>query len=323
MTEPDDQRFADGTAFVDGTYVPVQEARIPILDCGFLRSDVTYDVVHVWKGYLFRLEDHLERFQRNVAALRMTLPLSRQAITEVLMECVRRSALRDAFVHMGCTRGLLPRGTRDPRACQNRFYAFAIPFVWIATEEQRIRGLHLHISAIPRIPQASVDPTVKNFHWMDLTRGLFEAYDRGAEVVVLVDEHGNVTEGPGFNLFVVAGGQLATPAAGVLDGITRRTVLELCEEMGLAARAEHVSADRVRRCDEAFITSTAGGIMPVTRIDGRALGDGAPGPVTRRLHDVYWGRKAAGWLGTPVDYDTARRAGTTTAASGAVPGNRS
>jgi branched-chain amino acid aminotransferase len=104
-----------------------------------------------------------------------------------------------------------------------------------------------------------------------------------------------------------------------LDGITRRTALELCGEMGLAVRAEDVSADRVRRCDEAFITSTAGGIMPVTRIDGRAVGDGAPGPLTRRLHDVYWGRKASGWLGTPVDYGTARREGVTTAVSAAIP----
>jgi branched-chain amino acid aminotransferase len=147
---------------------------------------------------------------------------------------------------------------------------------------------------------------VKNFHWMDLTRGLFEAYDRGADAVVLTDQHGQVTEGPGFNLFIVSGGQLATPGAGVLDGITRRTVLDLCRETGLPARTEDVSVERVRRCDEAFITSTAGGIMPVTTIDGRAVGDGTPGPITRRLHDLYWGRKAEGWLGTPVDYGPSR-----------------
>jgi branched-chain amino acid aminotransferase len=299
MTDP---RFADGTAFIDGGYVPIQEARIPILDHGFLRSDATYDVVHVWKGYLFRLEDHLDRFERNVAALRMRLPLNRSAIRNVLTECVRRSGLQDAFVHMTCTRGIPPRGSRDPRACQNRFYAFAIPFVWIATEEQRARGLHLHISAIQRIPGASVDPTVKNFHWMDLTRGLLEAYDSGAEVEVLVDGQGNVTEGPGFNLFVVAGGGLTTPAAGVLDGITRRTVFDLCQDINLVVRAENVPVERVRRGEEVFVTSTAGGIIPVTKIDGVPIGDGAPGPVTKRLYDLYWSRKATGWLGTAIDY---------------------
>ena len=300
MTDP---RFAEGTAFIDGEYVPVREARIPILDYGFLRSDATYDVAHVWKGYVFRLADHLDRFERNVAALRMRLPLSRDAVRGVLMECVRRSGLRDAFVHMTCTRGLPARGSRDPRKCENRFYAFAIPFVWIASEEQRARGLHLHISSIQRIPRASVDPTVKNFHWIDLTRGLFEAYDRGAEVEVLVDGEGNVTEGPGFNLFVAAGGRLATPAAGVLDGMTRRTVFDLCRDINLGVDAENIPVERVRRGDEVFITSTAGGIMPVTKIDGVPLGDGKPGPLTKQLHDLYWSRKAAGWLGTAIDYD--------------------
>ena len=304
MTDP---RFAEGTAFIDGEYVPVREARIPILDYGFLRSDATYDVAHVWKGYVFRLADHLDRFERNVAALRMRLPLSRDAVRGVLMECVRRSGLRDAFVHMTCTRGLPARGSRDPRKCENRFYAFAIPFVWIATEEQRARGLHLHISSIQRIPRASVDPTVKNFHWIDLTRGLFEAYDSGAEVEVLVDGEGNVTEGPGFNLFVAAGGRLATPAAGVLDGMTRRTVFDLCRDISLAVDAEDVPIERVRRGDEVFITSTAGGIMPVTKIYGVPLGDGKPGPLTKQLHDLYWSRKAAGWLGTAIDYDEPMR----------------
>ena len=304
MTDP---RFAEGTAFIDGEYVPVREARIPILDYGFLRSDATYDVAHVWKGYMFRLADHLDRFERNVAALRMRLPLSRDAVRGVLIECVRRSGLRDAFVHMTCTRGLPARGSRDPRKCENRFYAFAIPFVWIATEEQRARGLHLHISSIQRIPRASVDPTVKNFHWIDLTRGLFEAYDSGAEVEVLVDGEGNVTEGPGFNLFVASGGRLATPAAGVLDGMTRRTVFDLCRDINLGVDAESIPVERVRRGDEVFITSTAGGIMPVTKIDGVPLGNGKPGPLTKQLHDLYWSRKAAGWLGTAIDYDEPMR----------------
>ena len=304
MTDP---RFAEGTAFIDGEYVPVREARIPILDYGFLRSDATYDVAHVWKGYVFRLADHLDRFERNVAALRMRLPLSRDAVRGVLMECVRRSGLRDAFVHMTCTRGLPARGSRDPRKCENRFYAFAIPFVWIAGEEQRARGLHLHISSIQRIPRASVDPTVKNFHWIDLTRGLFEAYDRGAEVEVLVDGEGNVTEGPGFNLFVASGGRLATPAAGVLDGMTRRTVFDLCRDINLGVDAESIPVERVRRGDEVFITSTAGGIMPVTKIDGVPLGNGKPGPLTKQLHDLYGSRKAAGWLGTAIDYDEPMR----------------
>ena len=113
---PEPNPFAAGCAHVDGEFVPVAEARIPLLDRGFTRSDATYDVTHVWKGYIFRLDDYLDRFERNVAALRMTLPLPRAEVRSVLIECVRRSGLRDAFVQMTCTRGIPPGGSRDPQS---------------------------------------------------------------------------------------------------------------------------------------------------------------------------------------------------------------
>ena len=294
--------LAAGCAHIDGEYVPLSEARIPILDWGFLRSDATYDVVHVWKGSFFRLEDHLDRFERSTAGMRLTSPHDRRAVREILMQCVQRSGLRDAFVEMICTRGVAPSKSRDPRQVDNRFYAFAAPFVWLANEEQRERGLHLMISAVRRIPADSVDPTIKNYHWIYLTKGLFEAYDRGGETVVLTDGAGNVTEGPGFNVFCLEDGIAVTPDSGVLEGITRRTALELCAESGIETRTEPLSAERLRDADEVFITSTGGGIMPVTRVDDRILGNGAPGPITGRLVDLYWSKQEAGWHGTPVDY---------------------
>ncbi|MCZ6558511.1 MAG: aminotransferase class IV [SAR324 cluster bacterium] len=297
---PAENPYADGAAFMEGRYMPISEARIPITDWGFTRSDVTYDVVHVWQGRFFRLEDHLDRFERSAAGLRLNLPHSRQSMREILGECVRLTGLRDAYVEMGCTRGVPPPGTRDPRELQNRYFAFALPFIWIATEEQRKRGLHLVISQVQRIPPESVDPTIKNFHWGDLMRGLYEAYDRGGETAVLVDGSGNVTEGPGFNIFVVKDGQVCTPARGVLEGITRMTVLELCAECDLPLQLGEVPAQAVRSADEVFLSSTAGGVLPVTKVDGKALGTGEPGPVTNRLRDLYWSKKEAGWHGTPV-----------------------
>ena len=294
--------FADGAAFIAGEYVPLSEARIPIQDWGFIRSDVTYDVAHVWKGSFFRLEDHLERFQRSAAALHMTLPHTRESLREILAECVRLSGLREAVVEMICTRGVPPPGSRDPRSATNGFFAFAAPFIWIANEAQRRDGLHLVISSVQRIPPESVDPTVKNFHWGDLIRGLYEAYDRGGETAVLIDAVGNVTEGPGFNIFVVKGGRVFTPATGVLEGITRMTVIELCSECGIPLEVEAVPAETVRSADEVFLSSTAGGIMPVGKVDGCEVGGGRPGPITCRLRDLYWSKKEAGWHATPVHY---------------------
>jgi branched-chain amino acid aminotransferase len=280
--------FPPGIAYVDGDYCPMSEAKISVLDWGFLRSDATYDVVHVWQGRFFRLDAHLDRFERSVAKLRMTLPFDRDGLTEVLMECVRRAGLKDAYVEMICTRGHSPGYSRDPRDAVNNFLAFAIPFSSIANEEQRARGLHIAVSQVPRIPPESVDPTIKNYHWLDIVAGLFEAYERGAETVVLTDLSGNLTEGAGFNLFTVTDGAVRTPDRGVLEGITRRSAMELCAELEIPVTEAPLSLEQLRGADEVFITSTAGGIMPVTKIDGRAVGGGKPGEITARLTALYW-----------------------------------
>lgn len=300
-----ENRFAEGAAFMDGAYVPIGEARIPILDWGFTRSDVTYDVVHVWGGNFFRLEPHLDRFDRSLASVRMTIPHDRAEVIAILMRLMRLTQLRDAYVEVLCTRGMPPKGTRDPRACENRFVAFAIPFVWIADEEMRARGIDLHVSAYLRIPPASVDPTAKNFHWGDMIRATFDCYEAGCDLPVVVDLEGNIAEGPGFNVFAVRGGTVTTPGGTCLEGITRRTALDLMAEMNVRAEVGAVSPDDLRAADEVFLTSTAGGILPVTRIDHAPVGDGAVGPVTTRLRDLYWRRHDEGWDATPIDYGAA------------------
>ena len=289
MTPPlDRSTFTSGAAYIEGRLVPISEARIPILDWGFLHSDATYDVVHVWQGRFFRLEDHLDRFLRGTQRLCMTVPHDRDRIRDILFECVRLTGLRDAYVEMICTRGVPPPGSRDPRQCANRFYAFAVPFVWIASLEKQMEGLHLVISQVRRIPAESVDPTVKNYHWLDLMAGLYDAYHRGGETAILVDHAGNVVEGPGFNIFVVKHVKIATPERGVLEGITRKTAIELAQTLSIPVEIRSVSAAETQQADEVFVTSTAGGIMPVTRIDGHALGDGKPGPITLQLRERYW-----------------------------------
>jgi len=294
-----------GLALIDDELVPVAEARLPILDWGFLHSDATYDVAHVWKGHFFRLDDHLDRFFAGMEALRMRIPYDRDAVRDRLHELVSASGLREAYVEMICTRGQPQAGSRDPRTCTNRFLAFAVPFVWIADPEKQERGLHLTISRMQRIPPASVDPAVKNYHWLDMVQALFEAYDRGGETAITVDAHDHVVEGPGFNLFVVRDGDLATPAIGVLPGVTRRTVMEIGRAHGRAVDAGPVSAEAVRSADEVLITSTAGGVMPVTHVDGTVIGDGTPGPVTRALRDAYWALHEDPRYSLAVDYERA------------------
>ena len=278
--------YPKGAAYIDGQIVPISEAKIPMLDWGFLHSDATYDVAHVWEGKFFRVDDYIERFHAGMEKLHLSLPITREDIKQIMHDCVRATGLQDAYVEIICTRGQPAPGSRDPRSCTNQFWAFVIPFVWVLKPEQT--GLSVIISERPRIAAASVDPTIKNYHWLDLVMGLYEAYDKEAESVLLVDGEGNLCEGPGFNVFFLKGNTLSTPQAGVLQGITRKTVLALAEQQGLEIHIADIHRSAAAEADEVFVTSTAGGPMPVTVLDGREINQGEPGPITQQLRQAYW-----------------------------------
>ena len=286
----DDNPFSSGCAWIEADYVPIAEARIPILDTGFVRSDLTYDVVGVWRGRFFRLDDHLDRLFRGLERLRMTPPATREQIREILIETVRRSGLQDAYVEVVVTRGVPGAGQRDPRQLTPRLYAYAIPYVWLVGPDVQDQGGADIVVArnTRRIPPGAVDPTVKNFHWGDLIRGLYEAYDRGALLPVLTDGDGLVAEGPGFNVFALVDGVLKTPERGVLLGITRRTAIEIAESLGVPVHVGDLPVGDLYRADEIFLTSTAGGVMPVASLDGAPLGGGEAGSLTSRIRDRYW-----------------------------------
>lgn len=297
--------YAQGAAYVDGEYCPVSQARIPLTDLGFVRSDVTYDVVHVWKGRFFRLDAHLDRFLGSCAKMRFSLGLDRDGLADMLHTMVGLSGLEDAYVNFMASRGAFAPGSRDPLTACNRIYAFAVPFVWITRPQEQEAGIDMIVSSTQRIPMASLDQTVKNYHWADLTASIIEANERGARLAVLLDADGNVTEGPGFNVFAAKHGRLHTPDTGVLHGITRKTVLELAEALDVETRVEPVPLDTLRAADEVFASSTAGGIMPVRSLDGAPYGDGTPGPLATRLRRLYWDAHDDPRYSQPVRYPAA------------------
>lgn len=303
MREVRTNQFEGGAAFVDGEFVPLSEAKISLFDWGFTRSDATYDVASVWRGAFFRLNDHIERFFASMQKLRLSIPYDRAQVREILHGCVRAGGLRDSYVAMICTRGVPPRGARDPRLAVNRFYAYALPFVWIALPEKQRAGIDMHVSERQRIAAESVDPTVKNYHWLDLVLALFDGYDHGRDTSCVVDAHGNVTEGPGFNIFVVRNGVVRTPDRGVLEGISRRTVIELCGRLGIPLRIEAVPAADLRGADEVFLSSTGGGVLPIAKVNGQPLRLAHPGPITQRVHDAYWALHDEAAYRDPVQYD--------------------
>ena len=304
MTE--ESAFGGGVGYMDGEFKPFSELRVPVTDLGFQFGDTCYDTVQVWDGRFFRLGDHLDRFERSLALGRYeTHGYDRDAIAEVLHGCVARAGLQRALATVQVTRGTPGSGGKDLRTCDNLLIAYAEPYRSVVTQEEVETGCDIIVAETLRIPPEAVDPTVKNHNRLDFVRALFEAYEREARYAVLLDGDGHVTEGRGYNVFALIDGELLSPDSGALEGITRKTVLELSERLNIKGRLASITADRLRGADEAFLTSSAGGIMPVKRIDGRPIGDGQPGPVTTRLTEMYWALHGDPAYTTPVKYELA------------------
>lgn len=298
----DPYSYPEGVAYLDRQYVEMSQAKISVLDWGFLHSDATYDVMHAWNGRIFRPVLYLERFFAGMDKLQMGIPYNREQVMEIIENCVALSGLRNAYIELICTRGCSPTFSRDPRDAINRFMIFAVPFSSVANAEQLEHGLHIALTDRVRISPASVDSSIKNYHWLDLVGGLYDAYQRAADTALLIDSNGNVAEGPGFNVFVVKNKQLATPDYSVLPGITRRTVMDLCLELNLHCEARDITPEELRNADEVFVTSTAGGVMPVSRIDSCDVGAGNVGPITLLIKKTYWDKHTAEDWSSPVHY---------------------
>lgn len=282
--------YAKGVAWVEGELVPLAEARIPLLDQGFMHSDLTYDVPSVWDGRFFRLDDHISRLEASCTKMRLKLPLPREEVKKILVDMVAQSSIRDAFVELIVTRGL--KGVREAKPgeiLKNNLYMFIQPFVWVMEPEMQPGGGSAIVTrTVRRVPPGSFDPTVKNLQWGDLTRGMHEAEDRGANYPFLTDGDGNLTEGAGFNIVLIKDGVLYTPQRGVLEGITRKSVIDAARTIGKEVRVELVPVDMAYHADEIFMCTTAGGIMPITSLDGQPIKDGQVGPITKAIWDVYW-----------------------------------
>lgn len=282
--------FAGGAAYIEGAFVPASEARISIFDQGFLHSDVTYTVFHVWHGNAFRLEEHLDRLLENATALRLTSPLSRDELRSTAIEVVRLSQLREAFVNITITRGYSGNpGERDITKHTPQVYMYAIPYQWAPPFEGIANGLGAMVPhTVRRAPRNVIDPQVKNFQWGDLLRGLQEAIDRGYQAPILLDSDGLVAEGPGYNVAIIVGDELLTPGRNALPGITRKTVMEIAAELGLRVRLADITAAELYAADEVLGCTTAGGVWPFVTVDDTVIGDGKPGPLTRAIIRRYW-----------------------------------
>jgi branched-chain amino acid aminotransferase len=301
-----------GAAHAGGRYVALDDAVVSTFDLGLVNGDTVYDVVSVHRRYFFKLDAHLDRFERSAAAWRMTIPYRRDEIREILGELVDRAGFEDAYVKVQLTRGRA-RGDfwRDLRRAEQEFIAFAIPYIWLWGKAKAFEGGSLHLSRIERISAAAIDPTVKNYCRADMAQAQLDALERGCDDAVLLGPDGNVTEGIGWNVLAVRDGSVITARDNVLTGVTREAVLELCAAEGIPYQLRALSPEEMISADEVFVSSTAGGVMPVLRIDDATIGGGYAGAITKRIQELYWAKRAEGWHGTPVDELVKARGGAT------------
>lgn len=295
--------LAKGVAWIEGSLVELSEARIPLLDQGFMHSDLTYDVPSVWDGRFFRLDDHITRLEVSCEKLRLQLPLPREEVKNILIDMVAKSGIKDAFVELIVTRGLKGVRGAKPGDIVNNLYMFIQPYVWVMElKDQAIGGSAIIARTVRRVPPGSIDPTIKNLQWGDLVRGLHEAEDRGATYPFLTDGDTNLTEGSGFNIVLVKDGVLYTPDRGVLPGISRKSVIDVANMNGLEIRVENVPVQMCYDADEIFMCTTAGGIMPITTLDGKPVKDGKVGEITKKIWDGYWAMHYDDKYSFEIDY---------------------
>ena len=223
----------------------------------------------------------------------------------MILETARRCRLQNAYIQTIVTRGEPPLGVRDLTQCRPGLIVFVVPYVWILSPEQIRSGGRAMIVSTRALPVQCLDPKIKSLSRQHFDLAVLQGKAAGMDVSIMLDLDGHVTEGPGFNVFAVRGGELFSPPEGILMGITRQTVFELAAEHRLPVREAQLTAYDLYAADEVFLTSTAGGIMPLVEIDGQPIGDGKPGPVSQRIHDLYWALRESGRDGTPIFPDSA------------------
>lgn len=286
--------------FANGAFVPEREATISILDHGLLYGDGVFDTVVAWNGSVFRLDEHIARLFRSMKAVAMEPPFTHQELRDLTCEAVRINGLQSAYVKWIVSRGSNNTPLMDPKGCVPHLIIIVRPYIERYPEGQAANGIHLKTAAVRRTPSQSLDGRVKSLNYLNLIMAKIEAKAAQADEALLLDVFGNVCEAPGYNVFVFCEGVLHTPVRDVLLGITRASVIEIAQQQGIKVLEDDITLAQAYTADEVFLTSTAGGLIPVSRIDGRQIGDGRPGTLFSNFSTIYRNKLGDPEWGVPI-----------------------
>ena len=286
-------------AWIDGVIVDASEARIPITDHGLLYGDGIFEGIRVFGGRVFRLDDHMARFRTGLSHIALDVPGGIESARRVVLETVRAHATQEAYVRLIATRGEGALGV-DPTSCSHPRLLCLVDQIELYPEEKLAAGLSMLTSSLRRPPADVLDPRVKSLNYLNNVLAKLEAKQRGADEALLLNQAGRVAEAAVANVFIVRDGELLTPPTsdGALEGIVRMTVLELAGSLGIPAREKTLGRFDFLAADEAFLTGSGAGIVPVTSLDQRRIGQGQPGPIYAKLRAAFL--DAAPGMGVPA-----------------------
>ncbi|MFQ5493849.1 MAG: branched-chain-amino-acid transaminase [Phycisphaerae bacterium] len=275
--------------WLDGDLVPVEEARISVFDHGLLYGDGVFEGIRVYNGKIFKEAEHIQRLYESARAIRLDIPMAPQELSEALRDTLNANAITgDGYIRLVVTRGVGSLGLSIAHtACPSVF--IIADRITLYPQEVYERGLRCIISGLARNHPNTTSPRVKSLNYLNNILAKAEARDAGTDEAVMLTLDGKVCECTGDNIFVVRGGEVLTPppSTGILEGITRRLVMELICQRGLVMLERTLTRHDLYVADECFATGTAAEVVPITQVDGRIIGDGTPGPITQQITEDF------------------------------------
>ena len=274
--------------FIDGKYFNEREAKISVFDHGLLYGDGIFEGIRAYHGRVFKLKEHIDRLFYSAKAILLKIPMSPAQIARAVIEACRENKIRDGYIRLVVTRGMGTLGL-NPKSCKRPSVIIIADKIQLYPPVVYQRGLDIITVPTTRNLHSALNPAIKSLNYLNNILAKIEANNGGCEEAIMLNAEGFVAECTGDNVFIVKNGALLTPplSAGALYGITRRTVIELAEEAGLKVSEPNLTRYDLFNADECFLTGTGAEIVPVVRIDGRVIGTGKPGRITRRLEDEY------------------------------------
>ena len=274
--------------FIDGKFCDERNAKVSVFDHGLLYGDGIFEGIRAYHGRVFKLKEHIDRLFYSAHAILLEIPMTHAEVCGAVVETIRANKLKDSYVRLIVTRGVGSLGL-NPKSCRNPTVIVIAGKIQVYPPELYAHGMEMVTVPTVRSLHSAVNPAIKSLNYLNNILAKIEANNAGMEEAVMLNAQGYVAEGTADNLFIVKGGGLLTPplAAGALYGITRATVIELAERTGVKVAEPNLTRYDLFNADECFVSGTAAEIMPVVKIDGRAIGSGKPGPLTKKLVEKY------------------------------------